>query len=142
MGKYDDIINLSRPKSERPSMPVSDRAKIFMPFAALKGYEDAIEEKKKLTVGRIELAEGKKEELDKKLQMLFELLSLGQKPKVTIRYFIIDKKASLEEGKEVGNYFDMYGTVSKVDLIFEQIKIMERIIDLKDVFEISGEVFD
>lgn len=44
MGKYDDIIHLQRPASAYPSMPVADRAKIFMPFAALKGYEEAIEE--------------------------------------------------------------------------------------------------
>ena len=37
MGKYDDIINMDRPKSNRPSMSRADRAKIFMPFAALKG---------------------------------------------------------------------------------------------------------
>lgn len=142
MGKYDDIINLSRPKSARPPMPVSDRAKIFMPFAALKGYEDAIEEKKKLTIERIELAEGKKEELDKKLQVLFELLAEGKKPEITIRYFVKDEKASLEEEREVGNYWDLHGVVTKVDIIFEKIKIMERSIDLKDVLEISGEIFD
>lgn len=48
MGKYDDIIHLSRPKTNRPSMPVADRAKIFMPFAALKGYDEAIEESQRV----------------------------------------------------------------------------------------------
>lgn len=47
MGKYDDIINLERPKSNRIPMSREDRAKIFMPFSALKGYEEAIEEKQK-----------------------------------------------------------------------------------------------
>ncbi len=42
MGRYDDIINLDRPVSTRPRMSVVDRAKIFMPFAALKGYDEAI----------------------------------------------------------------------------------------------------
>ncbi|MBQ2800764.1 MAG: hypothetical protein IJF03_05175 [Lachnospiraceae bacterium] len=53
MGKYDDIINMDRPKSNRPSMSRADRAKIFMPFAALKGYEEAIEEKQKLTTEKM-----------------------------------------------------------------------------------------
>lgn len=44
MGKYDDIIGLKRPVSNRSNMDVSDRAKIFMPFAALKGYDEAIGE--------------------------------------------------------------------------------------------------
>lgn len=47
MGKYDDIIHLERPKSAHPAMPVSDRAKIFLPFAALRGYEEILEEKQK-----------------------------------------------------------------------------------------------
>lgn len=47
MGRYDDIIHLERPKSERPSMPVEDRAKIFLPFAALRGYEEVLEKKQK-----------------------------------------------------------------------------------------------
>lgn len=45
MGKYDDIINMDRPKSTRPSMDRADRAKIFMPFSALKGHDEAIQEK-------------------------------------------------------------------------------------------------
>ena len=50
MGRYDDIINMSRPKSCRRPMEVADRAKIFMPFAALKGYEEAIWEQQKLMI--------------------------------------------------------------------------------------------
>lgn len=52
MGRYDDILNMSRPKSHRAPMEVAGRAKIFMPFAALKGYEAAIEEQQKLVVAR------------------------------------------------------------------------------------------
>lgn len=44
---YDDIIDhewLGSPK--RPRMPLASRAKIFMPFAALRGFEELIEKKK------------------------------------------------------------------------------------------------
>lgn len=48
MGKYDDIINLSRPVSKkRPHMSIHDRAAQFAPFAALTGHEEAIEETSK-----------------------------------------------------------------------------------------------
>ena len=47
MGKYDDMIYMSRPLSTHPSMPVADRAKIFQPFAALKGHEELIKEQQK-----------------------------------------------------------------------------------------------
>ncbi len=42
--KYKDIIHLPRPVSNRRAhMPIPDRAKIFSPFAALKGYEEELE---------------------------------------------------------------------------------------------------
>lgn len=47
---YDDIIDLEYPlkqhdRVKHPPMPIADRAKIFSPFAALKGYEEAIHQK-------------------------------------------------------------------------------------------------
>lgn len=58
MSKYDDIINLKRPVHENdlfsinhPPMDRGRRAKIFAPFAALKGYEEAIDEKIKKNSG-------------------------------------------------------------------------------------------
>ena len=43
--KYDDIINLPHPVSKRhPPMPMLNRAAQFAPFAALTGYDAAVEE--------------------------------------------------------------------------------------------------
>ena len=39
MEKYEDIINLSRPVSNRPKMSLEQRSAQFAPFAALTGYE-------------------------------------------------------------------------------------------------------
>lgn len=45
MNKYDDIINLPHHVSNKhPQMPIEDRAAQFAPFAALTGYNDAVEE--------------------------------------------------------------------------------------------------
>lgn len=42
--RYDDIIHLPHHTSTRhPQMPLYDRAAQFSPFAALNGYEEAIE---------------------------------------------------------------------------------------------------
>ena len=38
-------------------MSRQDRAKQFMPFAALKGYEEALRKKEKITVPKAELSE-------------------------------------------------------------------------------------
>lgn len=45
MTDYEDIINLEHPTSRRhPRMSMHDRAAQFSPFAALTGYDDAIDE--------------------------------------------------------------------------------------------------
>ena len=45
MGEYDDIINLPRHVSKKyPQMTMWKRAAQFAPFAAVKGYEEAIRE--------------------------------------------------------------------------------------------------
>ena len=55
--RYDDIINLPRPESKHPHMSNADRAKIFSPFAALKGHTEAIQQKEVLRVSRIDLSD-------------------------------------------------------------------------------------
>lgn len=43
--KYDDIINLPHPTSKKhPRMSMINRAAQFAPFAALTGYDDAIQD--------------------------------------------------------------------------------------------------
>ena len=42
---YLDIIDLPRPKDDKhPPMPMANRAAQFMPFAALSGHGDAVNE--------------------------------------------------------------------------------------------------
>ncbi len=41
--KFDEIVNLHFEPKRHERMKVADRAKIFSPFAALKGYEEQIE---------------------------------------------------------------------------------------------------
>ena len=53
MGKYDDIINLSRPESKHPKMSLSQRSAQFAPFAALTGYEGQVKETARFTDKRI-----------------------------------------------------------------------------------------
>ena len=53
--KYDDIIDLPHPISKKhPQMALLDRAAQFSPFAALTGFEDAIEETGRITIERVE----------------------------------------------------------------------------------------
>ena len=52
--QYDDIINLPHPTSKKhPRMAAIDRAAQFSPFAALTGYEKALEETKEIAIERV-----------------------------------------------------------------------------------------
>ena len=105
MSEYDDIIDLSRPKSKHEPMPMSDRAAQFSPFAALTGYGDAIDETARLTDARIELSEEERAELDYKQQYLATLDS----PTVTVTYFVPDER------KTGGAYVTHTGVLKRVD---------------------------
>ena len=54
MNSYEDIINLPHPEPKRHSrMTMQARAAQFAPFAALSGYDEAIEETIEETVEQI-----------------------------------------------------------------------------------------
>ena len=62
--RYDDIIRLPHHVSAvHPPMPRSGRAAQFSPFAALTGFEAAVQEAARLTEARPELDESRKEQL-------------------------------------------------------------------------------
>ena len=136
---YEDIINQDRPKSKRPPMDRAARAKIFMPFAALKRYEDALEEKQKCRVEKIELSEESKEELNRKIRELLLMLGNGERPTVEITQFIPDKKASHEEKKALGQYVSKRGVLRKIDVFSGVIRLEEEEVALGDILKIEVE---
>ena len=106
--KYDDIIDLPRPVSQRRSrMTNYDRAAQFSPFAALTGFDAAIEETARLTDRRIELDEGEKEQLNAVLREIREKLS--EEPEISVTYFTYDER------KTGGAYITLQGKVKKID---------------------------
>lgn len=84
--KYADILHLSRPEPpvKYPRMALSNRAKIFSPFAALRGFDDEIssEGASKLLVKKVELSDEEKNTLSDKL------LQVKKGMKVVVRYFV------------------------------------------------------
>lgn len=54
----------------RIKMSRENRAKQFMPFSALKGYEDALRREEKVWVPQSEVLDDYGEELDRKLQQI------------------------------------------------------------------------
>ena len=130
--KYADILPLSRPAPIKARMTTQNRAKIFSPFAALRGYEDELadEGREHLKGKRIELSEEQKELLGKKIS----LLQKGQA--VRIKYFTD------------GYYEEVDGRVDAVDVIAKELhlytgmpndigKELPAIIPFEDVLEVN-----
>lgn len=114
---YDDIIRLPHPVSAvHPPMPVSARAAQFMPFAALRGYGEAIGEAERLTEERVELEEDEACALDEKLRQIQE--RAAQHREVSVSYFRPDAR------KAGGAYVTVTGRVRKIDG-YEKSLVME-----------------
>ncbi len=141
--KYDDILHTKYPLQsldviKHPRMRVEDRAKIFTPFAALKGYEEAIAAKQKIIVPRIDLSEEAKEYLDLQLGRIELLLTNGEHPIITVVFFQKDKESS-EAG---GEYIQFTGMVAKFDRTSRILQIVEKRLRLDDIYGIEGEELD
>ena len=88
---YDDIINLPHHVSKnRAHMSNYDRAAQFSPFAALKGYDDEIDEAARLTEEKWDVDGERVTDINEKLLLLRQ--TLKQRPLVKIVYFEKDDK--------------------------------------------------
>lgn len=114
--KYSDILHLSRPEPpvKHPRMALSNRAKIFSPFAALRGFDDEIssEGASKLLVKKVELSDEEKNNLSDKL------LQVKKGMKVVVRYFV-------KTSESTGKYISLTGTVVMIDPVYCELKVMQ-----------------
>ena len=134
-GKYDDILHLPHPTSAKhPRMPISERAAIFSPFAALTGHAAAIQETARLTDQRMELDEDTKAELDRKQKILID--HIADQPEVTITWFCPDEK------KSGGAYVVSMGRLKKVDDVAGTLKLVdETTIPLNEIVDLQCNLF-
>ncbi len=106
----------SKPKHK---MPIEERAKQFMPFAALSGLPDALAKKEKVLVPKIELSPEMEEELDRQMH----LLSKGKM--ATVVYF------------QKGEYIKITGLVARVDETSRLLQIVNTKIRFEDILQIT-----
>lgn len=102
----------------RPKMSMSNRAKQFVPFDALKGFQEALRKKEKIPVPRKELAEEKAEELNEKLKKL----TTGKM--ITVVYY------------NDGEYIQLTGIVIKIEKNKKYLQMAEIIIPIDDISDI------
>ena len=97
-------------------MSREDRAKQFMPFAALKGYSEALRKKERIIVPRRELSEEYGEELDRKLRQVQE----GEM--VSVVYYCR------------GEYVRLTGKVAKINKEARMLRIVNEKIAFDDLY--------
>lgn len=127
---YKKMINMDRPKPTRRKMETAHRAKIFAPFAALKGFEEAVRKEEIIYEPQVELPEEKKREIDWKLKRIQKGMQ------VKIRYF--------EENSEIPGYGlqkKVHGTVDFFDPAIH-LRIGDTEIAVADITSIEGEEFE
>lgn len=136
--KYADIIHMERPDSEEsrikhPRMPLQNRAKIFSPFAALRGYDEKLAEE-------IEHAEyvTKRIMSDEEMEKLSnKLIQISRGMTITATYFEEDT-AQLKD-PPVGKYVTCSGKVGNIDPVFRTLRIEDTVIPFEDLLDLSGE---
>ena len=130
MRNYADIINLSRPQyHDLPPMSIHDRAAQFSPFAALVGYDAAVEETARLTDSRREMEEDEINELNRQLSELNKRLS--ERPRIRVTYFIRDRK------KEGGRYASKVGNARTIDQAENRIIFTDgESVPVKDMYSV------
>lgn len=105
----------------RHKMGRAERAKQFMPFAALKGYYEALRKKEKIVVEKKELAEEYMAELD------LELRQVKKNDIITVVYFCKNE------------YLQVTGKVTKIDKVYRVLKVVNTRINFDDLYSIVRE---
>lgn len=131
--QYEDVINLPHHVSaKRPHMSGYDRAAQFSPFAALTGYDSAIEETARLTDQQIELSDDRIEAIDAVLRVL--AAHIEETPEIKVCYFKADSK------KAGGAYRTASGNIKKIDEIEKKLLFTDgRAIPVLDILSIHSD---
>ncbi len=111
-----------------------NRAAQFAPFAALTGYDAAVNEEARLTGVKVELTEEQIANLNSKLS--FIKANLDSEAEIEITYFKPDAK------KSGGEYVTVRGIVHDIDDVECVITLTnKKKIPMSDVLYISGDIF-
>lgn len=106
-------------ENNRPKMDQNDRAKQFMPFDAVRGLREALHEKERIIVPRVELAEDYRDELDRIIRTL-QITDM-----ITVVYF------------HDSEYVRITGLVSRIDKNAGYLQVVGTKIPFKDILKIE-----
>ena len=136
--KYIEVIKAGKPTHQKydifylkhPPMQLSKRAKIFSPFDALKGFNDAIQSKEVLYVPKKELNEEEMRELNIQLNTLHNLTANSRLARennihAEITYFVPCMDIENENYLVNGRYVTVSGIVKKVNFYINKSIIID-----------------
>lgn len=154
---YADVYKRGRPRHGIPGKPAtydtffikhppmenSRRAKIFAPFDALRGFNDAVAAKRVLYEDRRELTEKETEDLDRKISILQELADSSRRsgerpPKVCITYFQPCEDPENDAFGKKGTYETLTGSLRKVDPLRRKILLDTGEAAFSSILKIEG----
>ena len=135
--KFDDFYR------KHPFMDVGKRAKIFAPFAALRGFDGCILDKEVQYQPKIILDEEVKDEIAQQLEVLHGLTINSRAARnnhvvVSVTYFIPCSDKNHEAYGYYGQYVTITGVCKKVDdTITHTITVGGLVISLDDIYKIE-----
>ena len=135
--KFDDFYR------KHPFMDVGKRAKIFAPFAALRGFEGCILDKEVQYQPKIILDEEVTDEIAQQLEVLHRLtinsrIARKNHVVVSVTYFIPCSDKNHEAYGYYGQYVTVTGVCKKVDSVITKATIVEKVaIPLDDIYKIE-----
>lgn len=127
--RYDDLLSVQRPVSKNHRhMSNANRAAQFMPYDALSGYKEAIQENGRITVQKVELSDEEKSKINDVLNQI--LIQIKNHPKVRMTYYVLD------DYKDGGSYEQIEEQVKKIE--FGKVFFMNCVaIDIEDIISIE-----
>ena len=163
--RYREVFLKGKPRhdsydlfsAKHPRMDVGHRAKIFSPFDALKGFNDAVTAKDVLYEDRVDLCEEDRAELNRRLEILHNLtfnsrMARANRVTVTVTYYVPCEDVFHEAYGLRGRYITKTGicrsvdtelahavTIDEIDIPFENIL---RITCGSDIFSRDWDAYE
>lgn len=103
----------------RQKMSLDKRAAQFLPFQAVKGLDEALRQKEKIVVEKIQLSEESLKELDEKMH----LVKKGSI--VSVTYFC------------KGEYLKLTGMVARLDEVARVLQVVSTKIKFEDILDVE-----
>ena len=148
--KYQDVLNRGKPRHDpldpfsirHPPMPLSRRAKIFAPFEALKGYNEAIHAQTVEYEKKHDLSDEKRRELDQKISTLRKLtynrrVALENQIVIRAEYFVPCLDPDHEAYGRLGSYECVVGICMGVNVIKKSVRVDDQEIYAEDIADIE-----